>query len=115
MLDELVRLVDVGDLHGLAVPHQALSGEPEREVPEQYGLGERSGVVEVRHGLAVGLDRLEPVAIVIITGRPADVLRSIRRRQDLELAGIERLPRRLLLRLKRNCTRWRMSSKLWPE
>src|SRR6185436_1913434 len=63
-VDELIGLGLVGDLHVRGVPHQPLTGEAQRDVAEQHALRERTGVVEVRHGLALVADRVEPVLLV---------------------------------------------------
>ncbi len=64
--DELVCFFDVGDFEIFGVPFEFLIGEVCREAAEEYGFGERSGVVEVGAGFVVTLasvDELRPVVV----------------------------------------------------
>ena len=45
-LDKRVGFLVVGELQILGVPLQLLIGEPNRDVAEQYGLGQRSREIE---------------------------------------------------------------------
>ncbi len=70
-VQEVVSRFVVGEPEALGIPHQFLLCA-DCCVAEQDHLRERTGVLEVRAGLIVVLNRVDPVLIVIFTGYPFD-------------------------------------------